>query len=837
MKKELEKNMQDAADSGFKMRYIFAFVLSILFMLSIISYSPEDFGTGKMISNYIGEIGAGIAIVFFRAVGLASYVAVLLIMLWGVRHLLWNIAWERKLYWTGVFLVIFGSAILFAINPEPFANVTDTLGLGRKDAPQQAIPGGMIGQILAAPGADVVPPVSPGLLRKYIGYVGTSIIGYLLLLGGILIVYLSDWHSVVVKLLQKTSEAKTAADSTKNSAIREALQAMKERHEASQLQKSEEKREAERLRAEAEARAAYEEKMAAAKAEMSSESIAEVPESTLALQPSLLPANEISQKAADRSHDPEVNISVKGEKGKKSIFVSEYARPNINMLSKGDETTYEDLDDINRKKEKLQETLDSFKVDGFVSGHITGPRITRYEITLAPGVEVGRITRLEDNIAMNLEVKEIRILAPIPGKNAVGVEVPNAKSSAVHARSIMESSTWINNHAGMPIILGKDISGQPVVLDLAKAPHLLIAGQTGSGKSVCMNTLIMSLLFKFTPDDLRLIMVDPKVVEFKDYEKIPHLITPILNDYKKVPLALRWAVNEMERRYRLISDAGYKNAEGFNSRNYTEGELDRNGEPLPRKLPYIVIIIDELADLMLTEAKVEVESAINRLTAKARAAAIHLVVATQRPSTKVITGNIKTNLPCRIAFKVTANVDSRVILDRIGAETLLGKGDMLYTPVGSSVLERVQGAMIQDEDIKQVVNFISAQRPQEFDDSVLIDEEAEMAAEDAITASAGRNSEERTELDNMMDDIMSQEYAPLVQKYSQPGDDKLTLQALEIILSSHQASTSYLQRRLKIGYNRAADLIDLFEERGIIGPPSGSGNKRQILVFDEIEGV
>ena len=822
MKKEPEKTEKNITAGGFKLRYILVFLLAILFMLSIVSHSPHDFEAGKVISNYIGEIGAVVSLVFFRAVGLASYVAVVLVMLWGLRHLLWNIPRETKLYWTGIILVILGSAILFAINPEPFAYAADALGLGRKDVPQQAIPGGMIGHFLAAPGVDIVPPVNPGILRKYIGYVGTSIIGYLLLLGGIILVYLSDWHSVVVSFIKKSSEPKPAADSGKSSAIRDALQAMKERHEANVQKKAEEKREAE-------ARAAYDAKMAAVPKEPEN-----IPPAKVAEQQSL---PSVAEEEENDSHTPEVNISVKGEKGRKSIFSSEYARPNLNMLSKGDDSTYEDLNEINRKKELLQATLDSFKVDAYVSGHITGPRITRYEITLSPGVEVGRITRLEDNIAMNLEVKEIRILAPIPGKNAVGVEVPNAKSSAVHARSIMESSAWQESHAGMPIILGKDISGQPVVLDLAKAPHLLIAGQTGSGKSVCMNTLIMSLLFKFTPDDLRLIMVDPKVVEFKDYETIPHLITPILNDYKKVPLALRWAVNEMERRYRLISEAGFKNAEGFNSRPYIEGQLDSNGDPIPRKLPYIVIIIDELADLMLTEAKVEVESAINRLTAKARAAAIHLVVATQRPSTKVITGNIKTNLPCRIAFKVTANVDSRVILDRVGAEALLGKGDMLYTPVGSSVLERVQGAMVQDNDIKQVVNFISAQRPQEFDDAVLIDEEAEMDAEDEMALSSKYNSGSRTELDDEMDDIISQEYAAMVQKYSQPGDDKLTLQALEVILSSRQASTSYLQRRLGIGYNRAANLIDIFEQRGIIGPQSTGGNKRQILVFDEIEGV
>ena len=375
-----------------------------------------------------------------------------------------------------------------------------------------------------------------------------------------------------------------------------------------------------------------------------------------------------------------------------------------------------------------------------------------------------------------------------------------------------------------------------MILDMAKAPHLLIAGQTGSGKSVCMNTLIMSLLFKFSPDELRLIMVDPKVVELKDYEKLPHLITPVLNDSQKVPMALRWAVNEMERRYRLLADVGVKNLKGFNKRHIPENEVDRNGEPVPEKLPLLVIIIDELADLMLTEAKVEVETSINRIAAKGRAAGIHIVVATQRPSTNVITGVIKANLPTRIAFKVGSVIDSRVILDRKGGEMLLGKGDMLFLPPGAAELERVQGAMVQDDDIKNIVKFISMQRPQEFNETIMTEEE-DAGDEGGFAAGSANSRNSRSELDDVMDDILSQEYAPLVQKYSQPGDDKLTLQALEVILSSRQASTSYLQRRLGIGYNRAANLIDIFEARGIIGPQSTGGNKRQILVFDEIDGV
>lgn len=834
-KNDKKTTPENIGERNFKLRYLLAFVISILFMLAIISYSPDDFESGTLIKNYIGETGAAVAVVSFRAVGLASYVLVAFVMLWGVRHLLWQIPWERKFYWTGIVFAVLGTAILFAINPLPFVNVTDVLGLGHRGAPEQAIPGGMLGQFLAAPGADIVPPVSAGILRKYIGYVGTSIVGYLLLFGGILIVYLSDWHKVIVALVRKTGEEKVPS-SPKNSAIREALLAMKERHEEKAEQRAEEKaREAERRRLEDEAKR-REAEAAAAAVPVQEELIAEEVETASVPVPQRVAASSVNTSAATiHAAEPEVNISVKGESGKKSIFNSEYARPNVNMLSKGDDSSTEDIGEIERKKTVLQATLDSFKVDGRVGNHITGPRVTRYEISLAPGVKVDKVSSLADNIKMNLEATSIRILAPIPGRNAVGVEAPNKKSAAVHARSIMESPEWLNSDAEMPIILGKDVAGRPILLDLAKAPHLLIAGQTGSGKSVCMNTLIMSLLFRFSPDDLRLIMVDPKVVELKDYETIPHLITPVLNDSQKVPMALRWAVNEMERRYRLMADAGVKSMKAFNKRHIADGEVDRNGEPMPAKLPLLVIIIDELADLMLTEAKVEVETSINKIAAKARAAGMHIVVATQRPSTNVITGVIKANLPTRIAFKVGSGVDSRVILDRSGADKLLGKGDMLFLPPGASDLERVQGAMVQDEDIKKVVSFISAQRPQEFNETILVDETEE---EDGGDVRSGKRSDDsRSELDDVMDDILSEEYAPLVQKYSQPGDDKLTLQALEIILSSRQASTSYLQRRLGIGYNRAANLIDIFEQRGIIGPQSTGGNKRQILVFDEIDGV
>ena len=424
MQEKNKKNVSENTERQFKFRYIAAFVISILFMLSIISYSPDDFETGKLINNYIGEIGAAISLVSFRAVGLSSYVLVTFVMLWGMRPLLWQIPWERKLYWTGIIMAVIGTAILFAINPMPFVNVTDALGLGHRGAPEQAIPGGMLGQFLAAPGADMVPPVSTGILRKYIGYVGTSIVGYLLLISGVIIVYLSDWHKVIVALVKKTAEEKVPA-APKNSAIRDALAAMKERYEANVEHKAELKREAQAKR----------------EAEEAEKRSQEDAEQSAVVQESLIPDVQIETvpekykdipednavRATIHAADPEVNISVRGEKGSKSFFNSDYARPNLNMLSKGDDSSTEDIGDIERKKAVLQETLDSFKVDGRVGNHITGPRVTRYEITLAPGVKVDKVTGLADNIKMNLEATSIRILAPIPGRNAVGVEIPKCQ--------------------------------------------------------------------------------------------------------------------------------------------------------------------------------------------------------------------------------------------------------------------------------------------------------------------------------------------------------------------------------------------------------------------------
>ncbi|MBO5762811.1 MAG: hypothetical protein J6R85_02980, partial [Lentisphaeria bacterium] len=560
-------------------------------------------------------------------------------------------------------------------------------------------------------------------------------------------------------------------------------------------------------------------------------------------RPAAVPQSAAPQAASIPAEAPEMNthVTVAGQKKHAPIFSSSYKLPLVEMLDKGEESAGEDLESIARNKVKIQNALQNFNIAGQVVGHISGPRLTSYEIRLDPGVPVKKITGLERDFLMALSAMSIRILAPIPGRNVVGLEVPNAHAEAVFMRSILESDAWQNSRAEIPIVLGKNVAGEPTILDLARAPHLLIAGSTGSGKSVCMNTLIMSLLYKFSPEELRLILVDPKVVEMEDYRKLPHLITPVVNDASKVPLALRWADNEMERRYRVLARAGVKKLSDFNTRPLPSAPvLDENGLPIPDKMPLLIIIVDELADLMMTDAKSDVEKSIARIAQKGRAAGIHLVIATQRPSTNIVTGVIKANLPTKIAFRVTSNVDSRVILDKPGAEALLGKGDMLFIPPGSADLERIQGAMVSDSNIKMIVKFVSDQAPQNFDSQVVAEEDIaddEKYAADDYAPAAGYSDrgEGKYDPDEEDEEPGMPNLDPIIRKYLHPGDPPTMYRALEIVFMERKASTSYFQRRLSIGYNSAAELVDKLEQRGVISGPLAGGQKREILVTDALE--
>jgi S-DNA-T family DNA segregation ATPase FtsK/SpoIIIE len=511
----------------------------------------------------------------------------------------------------------------------------------------------------------------------------------------------------------------------------------------------------------------------------------------------------------------------------------DYIFPSRDHLATPKDGSAAPAEDFRKRAQDLIETLKQFKVEcipvdpaaGIDVGIQQGPSITRYEIKPAPGVRVEKIANLSNNIAMNLEAEAVRILAPVPGKGTVGIEIPNRVRKDVLLREIIESQAWVDARAKMeiPVVLGVDsVTGKPVIADLAKMPHCLIAGSTGQGKSVCINAFIASLLYRHGPADLRFIMVDPKVVELQVYSKLPHLLVPVETDPKRVPAALKWLVAEMSKRYKIFGKCGVKNIAGFNAKiekekgqpkqeelvltpaeqaaatEAAENAFD-DGIAIPtEKLPYIVCIIDEMADLMMVAAK-DIETSVARIAQLARAAGIHLVLATQRPSTDVITGLIKANLPTRIGFKVASQIDSRTILDRGGAETLVGRGDMLFVPPGSATLNRVQGAFVGEQEVAAIVEFLAEKNGKpEFAEEVI------KAIKDG--AEGGDGGEE-----------------------GEDGEDPLVAQSWAIIKETRRASVSMLQRKLSIGYNKAARIMDTLHDKGYVGPDNGS-SPREILV-------
>ena len=463
-----------------------------------------------------------------------------------------------------------------------------------------------------------------------------------------------------------------------------------------------------------------------------------------------------------------------------------YHFPSLDILAKG-KGSQNNGEEVAQNAMMLEHVLSDFGITSKVVNATQGPTVTRYEIEPAPGVKVSRIVNLTDDIALNLAAQHIRMEAPIPGKSAIGIEVPNKTTEAVHLRDVLDCSDFKDARGGIPVGLGKDIAGKPVITDLAKMPHLLVAGTTGSGKSVCVNTLISSILFSRKPEEVKLLLIDPKMVELSIYNGIPHLMAPVVTDMKKAAAVLRWAVREMEARYKAFAASGKRDIKSYN-------------EAHPKAaMPLIVLIIDELADLMMT-APDDIEESISRLAQMARAAGIHMVLATQRPSVNVITGSIKANVPSRISFAVGSQIDSRTILDMAGAEKLLGKGDMLFAPIGANKPIRVQGAFISDDEVEKLVEFVKAQREPEYDNTVTqeVEKEAEKESSDA-------------------NDVYR---------------DELLERAVNLVMESGQASVSMLQRRFRIGYTRAARLVDTMEDLKIVGPSMGS-KAREILMSPE----
>lgn len=476
-----------------------------------------------------------------------------------------------------------------------------------------------------------------------------------------------------------------------------------------------------------------------------------------------------------------------------------YSYPPLSLLNKSKATDTAALSaELDHTAEHLVETLKSFGVETRIVDISRGPTVTRYELQPCAGVKISKITNLADDIALNLATAGVRIEAPIPNKAAVGIEVPNKASAVVGVRGILESPAFINAKSKLTVALGRDIGGNVVVTDIAKMPHGLIAGATGSGKSVCINSIIISLLYKATPDEVKLLMIDPKVVELGIYNGIPHLLVPVVTDPRKAAGALGWSVTEMERRYKMFADRGVRDLAGYNK------FVENLGDPEVQKMPHIVIIIDELADLMMT-APNEVEDSINRIAAKARAAGMHLIIATQRPSVDVVTGVIKANIPTRIAFAVSSQIDSRTILDSAGAEKLLGRGDMLFSPVGSTKPNRIQGCFVSDEEVEAVVDYIKSDHTVDYDDDVMVEIERQAAIE----------KKQKTGLPE-----------------DGPEGDPMLDEAIKVVVENGMASTSLLQRKLKLGYARAARIVDEMEQRGVVGPYEGS-KPRKVLISKE----
>ena len=505
----------------------------------------------------------------------------------------------------------------------------------------------------------------------------------------------------------------------------------------------------------------------------------------------VIDSKEKKSKSIDDSLKNEINNELNSTIIQKNDSLIIYSMPSVDFLNQNSlsKMNKEDKKELLSSATKLEETLNCFGVDAKVLQVTKGPSVTRFELQPSPGVKVSKIVNLSDDIALSLAAKGVRIEAPIPGKSAIGIEIPNRDLTPVFLREVIESEEFKKSKSNLAFALGKDIAGKCIVADLSKMPHLLIAGATGSGKSVCINTLVISILYKYSPSEVKILMVDPKVVELNVYNGIPHLLIPVVTDPKKAAAALNWAVNEMNRRYKLFADNSVRNLEGYN-------ELYNKGK-IPEKLPLIVIIVDELADLMMASPH-DVEEYIARLAQMARAAGMHLVIATQRPSVDVITGVIKANIPSRISFAVSSQVDSRTILDSSGAEKLLGKGDMLFYPVGEAKPVRIQGAFITEEEVEKVTNFI-------------------------------KNNGEANECTEYSEEILNHiEKGTTDEEGSNEESDELFEEAVRIVVESGQASASFLQRRLRIGYNRAARIMEELEEKRIISERDGS-KPRQIL--------
>ena len=788
---------------------VFALVLlfgGTLLFFALISYTPKDIPSWLWFShvspanhpaqNFIGPLGAIVAGICYQLIGVfASLLLAAVLLGFGAAKLFYpSLRMAPRIPWIVLFLVS-GACLDQAWGISHL--------LGRKVPVDIQGPGGLIGFRLS--------DESRGLLPASLGPVGSV----LLVVG----VYLTTL--ILVTGLRPIHLVREMVNFTRGSVAK--LRAWRVRRKIRQSDLRE------KLKTEKERRA-----LEALQKQLKKKGVP-VPEPGATVISSEELANRPAPKVVDTTVPPSEPVVTRRRPSLAELRASEdkskpssaptsatsnwedYILPGLDLLEEHnfEARTATDPSELQEVQKVLIETLAQFGI-AVAPGDITkGPTITRYEVYPAKGVRVDKIVSLERDLARATRAERINILAPIPGKDTVGIELANTRKVTVKLRELLQSTDWdtAKEHAKIPLALGKDVYGKTIIADLAQMPHLLVAGTTGSGKSVCINALIASMLFRFTPEELRFVIIDPKMVELQAYQSLPHLAFPIVTDPKKVLLALRWLIDEMERRYRMFARVGVRNIVGFNARpkksvaagvdrgSEDEGSMRQPGaappateEQIPDRLPYVVVIVDELADLMQT-APADVETAIARITQMARAAGIHVIVATQTPRADVITGVIKANIPSRIAFQVASKIDSRVILDENGAERLLGQGDMLYLPPSASRLIRSQGVLVTDNEIHALVEFVSKQSPPAFDTAMHEKLQSATAPEEEVTAE----------------------------------DEELVEKCLEIIRQEKRASTSLLQRRLRLGYTRAARIVDILEQRGILGPGEGA-KPREILV-------
>jgi S-DNA-T family DNA segregation ATPase FtsK/SpoIIIE len=800
---------------------VFALVLlfaGTLLFFALISYTPNDIPSWLWFShvspanhpaqNFIGPLGAMVAGICYQLIGVfASLLLAAVLLGFGAAKLFYpRLRFVPRIPWVVLFLIS-GACLDQAWGITHF--------LGRTVPVDIQGPGGLIGYRLS--------DENRGLLPAALGPVGSVLL--------LVAVYLTTL--ILVTGLRPIHLVREMVNLTRRSVAKQAEWRVRRRIRKSDL--------TEQLKTQKQQRA-----LEALQKQLKKKGVP-VPE---AASPMILP-DELRNRPAPRvvdttvqSNEPAVSrrrpslaeLRASEEKSKAAASPTtatssweNYVLPGIDLLEEHslEARTATDPSELQDVQKVLIETLGQFGI-AVAPGDITkGPTITRYEVYPAKGVRVDKIVSLERDLARATSAERINILAPIPGKDTVGIELANSRKVTVKLRELFQSTDWdsAKEHAKIPLALGKDVYGKTIIADLAQMPHLLVAGTTGSGKSVCINALIASMLFRFTPEELRLVIIDPKMVEMQAYQSMPHLAFPIVTDPKKVLLALRWLIDEMERRYRMFARVGVRNIVGFNARpkKKTQKELDDeaaesgvspdrarrstdaadatpikvprdNEQEVPDRIPYVVVIVDELADLMQT-APADVENAIARITQMARAAGMHVIVATQTPRADVITGVIKANIPSRIAFQVASKIDSRVILDENGADRLLGQGDMLYLPPSASRLIRAQGVLVTDNEIHAVVDFVSKQSPPAFDTAMHEKLQSTSAPEEEVTAE----------------------------------DEELVEKCIEIIRQEKRASTSLLQRRLRLGYTRAARIVDILEQRGILGPGEGA-KPREILV-------